>query len=135
MSLQGRFLSQTIFVLEDDPDISRLVQHQLETAGFSVRGFSTPTNLIPDGERQAPALFLLDIMVPGGGGLEGCRKLRAHPGLSSGPSIFVTARAGDNARVRGLKLGADDYNTKPFPMRELVARLKAVLRRFERPSA
>ena len=78
-------MSQTIFVLEDDPDISRLVQHQLESAGFSVRSFSTPTNLIPDAERQAPALFLLDIMVPGGDGLEVCRKLRTHPGLSSVP--------------------------------------------------
>jgi DNA-binding response OmpR family regulator len=135
MSLQGRFLSQTIFVLEDDPDISRLVQHQLESAGYSVRTFSTPTNLIPDAERQAPALFLLDIMVPGGDGLEVCRKLRAHPGLSSVPIIFVTARAGENDRVLGLELGADDYITKPFAMRELIARVKAVLRRFERPTA
>jgi two-component system phosphate regulon response regulator PhoB len=135
MSLQGRFLSQTIFVLEDDPDISRLVQHQLEGAGFSVRSFSTPANLIPDAERQTPVLFLLDIMVPGGDGLEVCRKLRAHPGLSSVPIIFVTARAGENDRVLGLELGADDYITKPFAMRELVARVKAVLRRFERPTA
>ena len=95
-------MSQTIFVLEDDPDISRLVQHQLENAGFSVRTFSTPTNLIPDAERQAPALFMLDIMVPGGDGIEVCRKLRAHPGLSSVPIIFVTARAAENDRVLGL---------------------------------
>ncbi|MDQ1694466.1 MAG: hypothetical protein QOH85_2001, partial [Acidobacteriaceae bacterium] len=127
-------MSQTIFVLEDDPDISRLVQHQLEAAGFGVRTFSTPTNLIPDAERQAPALFLLDIMVPGGDGLDVCRRLRAHPGLSTVPIIFVTARAGENDRVLGLELGADDYITKPFAMRELVARVKAVLRRFERPS-
>lgn len=128
-------MSQTIFVLEDDPDISRLVQHQLEGAGFAVRSFSTPVNLIPDAERQAPALFLLDIMVPGGDGLEVCRKLRTHPGLSSVPIIFVTARAAENDRVLGLEMGADDYITKPFAMRELVARVKAVMRRFERPSA
>src|ERR1700727_1800861 len=133
MSLQGRFLRQTIFVLEDDPDISRLVQHQLESAGYSVRTFSTPTNLIPDAERQAPALFLLDIMVPGGDGLEVCRKLRAPPGLRSVPIIFVTARAGENDRVLGLEVGADDYITKPFATRELVARVHAVLRRFEPP--
>ena len=71
-------MSQTIFVLEDDPDISRLVQHHLEAAGFAVRGFSTPANLIPDAERQPPALFLLDIMVPGGDGLDVCRRLRAQ---------------------------------------------------------
>jgi len=126
-------LSQTIFVLEDDTDIARLVQHHLEAAGFAARLFHTPTNLIPDAERQAPALFLLDIMVPGGDGLDVCRRLRNHPGLSTVPIIFLTARAGENDRVLGLEMGADDYITKPFATRELVARVRAVLRRFERP--
>jgi DNA-binding response OmpR family regulator len=126
-------LSQTIFVLEDDTDIARLVQHHLEAAGFAARLYSTPTYLIPDAERKAPALFLLDIMVPGGDGLDVCRRLRNHPGLSSVPIIFLTARAGENDRVLGLEMGADDYITKPFATRELVARVKAVLRRFERP--
>jgi two-component system phosphate regulon response regulator PhoB len=127
-------LSQTVFVLEDDTDISRLVQHHLEAAGFSTRVFHTPSNLIPDAERQPPALFLLDIMVPGGDGLDVCRRLRGHSGLSTIPIIFLTARAGENDRVLGLELGADDYITKPFATRELVARVKAVLRRFERPT-
>jgi two-component system phosphate regulon response regulator PhoB len=126
-------LSQTIFVLEDDTDIARLVQHHLEAAGFQARLFHTPANLIPDAERQAPALFLLDIMVPGGDGLDVCRRLRSHPALSTIPIIFLTARA-ENDRVLGLELGADDYITKPFATRELVARVKAVLRRFERPT-
>jgi len=117
-------LSQTVFVLEDDTDIARLVQHHLEAAGFAARLFHTPTNLIPDAERQAPALFLLDV----------CRRLRSHPALSTIPIIFLTARAGENDRVLGLELGADDYITKPFATRELVARVKAVLRRFERPT-
>jgi DNA-binding response OmpR family regulator len=128
-------LSQTVFVLEDDTDIARLVQHHLEAAGFSARLFHTPANLIPDAERQAPALFLLDIMVPGGDGLDVCRRLRSHPALSTIPIIFLTARAGENDRVLGLELGADDYITKPFATRELVARVKAVLRRFERPTS
>jgi two-component system phosphate regulon response regulator PhoB len=128
-------LSQIIYVLEDDTDIARLVQHHLEAAGFAARLFSTPTRLIPDAERQAPALFLLDIMVPGGDGLDVCRRLRSHPGLSSVPIIFLTARAGENDRVLGLEMGADDYITKPFSTRELVARVKAVLRRFERPDS
>jgi two-component system phosphate regulon response regulator PhoB len=106
-------LSQTVFVLEDDTDIARLVQHHLEAAGFAARLFHTPANLIPDAERQAPALFLLDIMVPGGDGLDVCRRLRSHPALSTIPIIF----------------------TKPFATRELVARVKAVLRRFERPTS
>lgn len=127
-------MSQTVFVLEDDSDISRLVRHHLEAAGFVPRLYSTPASIIPDAERQAPALFLLDIMVPGGDGLDVCRRLRSHPGLSAVPIIFLTARAGENDRVHGLELGADDYITKPFSTRELVARVKAVLRRFERPA-
>jgi two-component system phosphate regulon response regulator PhoB len=127
-------LSQTIFVLEDESDIARLIQHHLESAGFEARLFRTPTNLIPDAERQPPALFLLDILVPGGNGHDVCRRLRSHPGLSTIPIIFLTALAAENDLVAGLELGADDYITKPFGTRELVARVKAVLRRFERPS-
>jgi DNA-binding response OmpR family regulator len=127
-------LSQIIFVLEDDADIARLVQHHLQAAGFDARLFQTPANLIPDAERQPPALFLLDIMVPGGDGLDVCRRLRNHTGLSTVPIIFLTARASENDRVLGLEQGADDYITKPFGTRELVARVKAVLRRFERPA-
>ena len=99
------------------------MQHHLEAAGFTTRLFSTPTNLIPDAERQPPSLFLLDIMVPGGDGLDVCRRLRNHTGLSTIPIIFLTARAGENDRVLGLELGADDYITKPFATRELVARV------------
>jgi DNA-binding response OmpR family regulator len=127
-------LSQTVFVLEDDADIARLIQHHLEAAGFQTRMYPAPGTLVADAERQAPALFLLDIMVPGGDGLDLCRRLRNHSALSTIPIIFVTARASENDRVLGLELGADDYVTKPFAPRELLARVKAVLRRFERPS-
>jgi two-component system phosphate regulon response regulator PhoB len=124
-------VSQTIFVLEDDPDINRLVRHQLERAGYSVRPYFAVSSIVEDAERSRPALFLLDVMVPGGDGMELCKRLRRHVGLSSVPIIFLTARASENDRVRGLELGADDYITKPFGMRELLARVKAVLRRFE----
>ncbi len=127
-------LNQSVFVLEDEADIARLVQHHLEAAGYEVRLFHTPANVIPDAERKAPALFLLDIMVPGGDGLDLCRRLRNHAGLSTVPIVFMTARASENDRVLGLEMGADDYIVKPFSTRELVARVKAVLRRFERPS-
>jgi two-component system phosphate regulon response regulator PhoB len=127
-------VSQTVFVLEDDIDIQRLVQYQLEAAGYSVRAYSTPANIAADAERNPPALFLLDIMVPGGDGLDLCRRLRTNPKLSAVPIIFLTARASENDRVLGLELGADDYITKPFGTRELLARVKAVLRRFERPA-
>ena len=127
-------MSTAIFILEDDPDIGRLMEHHLQAAGYAPRMFPTPAFLLPEAERERPALFLLDIMVPGGDGLEVCRRLRAHGELASTPIIFVTARAGENDRVLGLELGADDYVTKPFAPRELVARVKAVLRRFERPA-
>jgi two-component system phosphate regulon response regulator PhoB len=126
-------VSQVIFALEDDADIRRLVQYQLEGAGYTVRAYPAVGTILQDAERQRPALFLLDIMVPGGDGLDLCRRLRQNPALSSVPIIFLTARAGENDRVHGLELGADDYITKPFAMRELLARVKAVLRRFERP--
>ena len=109
------------------------MQHHLQAAGFQVRLYPTPTHLISDAERHKPALFLLDIMVPGGDGLDVCRRLRTHVSLSAVPIIFLTARAAENDRVLGLELGADDYITKPFGTRELVARVKAVLRRFEPP--
>ena len=86
-------MSQTVFVLEDDVDIARLVQHHLEAASYTVRLYHTTANLIPDAERQAPSLFLLDIMVPGGDGLDVCRRLRSNPALSTVPIIFMTARA------------------------------------------
>ena len=127
-------MSQVIFVLEDDADIRRLVQFQLEGAGYTVRAYPAIATIVQDAERQRPALFLLDIMVPGGDGLDLCRRLRQNPMLASVPIIFLTARAGENDRVQGLELGADDYITKPFAMRELLARVKAVLRRFERPA-
>jgi two-component system phosphate regulon response regulator PhoB len=127
-------LSQTIFVLEDEADISRLVKYHLESAGFTVRAYFAVGSIVADAERQPPALFLLDIMVPGGDGLDLCRRLRQNPTLSVVPIIFLTARAAENDRVHGLELGADDYITKPFATRELVARVKAVLRRFERPT-
>ena len=127
-------MSQTIFVLEDEADILRLVQYHLEAAGFTVKPYPTQGTIVADAERQPPALFLLDIMVPGGDGLDLCRRLRQNPTLSIIPIIFLTARAQENDRVLGLELGADDYITKPFGTRELIARVKAVLRRFERPS-
>ncbi len=127
-------MKQTIFVLEDDTDISRLVQHNLEAVGFSARVFVTTAAVLVDAERKAPDLFLLDIMVPEGDGLDLCRRIRHNPALASTPVIFLTARASESDRVLGLELGADDYITKPFSPRELIARVKAVLRRFERPT-
>jgi two-component system phosphate regulon response regulator PhoB len=128
-------VKQTIFAVEDDADISRLVRHHLEGAGYAVRGFSTAAGVVAEAEKQLPSLFLLDIMLPGGDGLELCRRIRQSSALAMLPVIFLTARVSESDRVTGLELGADDYIPKPFSPRELVARVRAVLRRFERPLA
>jgi DNA-binding response OmpR family regulator len=123
----------TIFLLEDDADISRLVQHHLRGAGFRVEVFASAPPIVPAAEMRPPSLFLLDVMVPGGNGFDVCSAIREHARLATVPIVFLTARAGEADRVFGLDLGADDYITKPFSPRELVARVRAVLRRFERP--
>jgi DNA-binding response OmpR family regulator len=128
-------VQHAIYVVEDDSDISRLVRHQLEAAGFLIRVFPTAAGVIQQGQRERPALFLLDIMIPGGDGLDLCRQVRQTPSLAMVPVIFLTAKAAEADRVIGLELGADDYITKPFSPRELVARVKAVLRRFDQPLA
>jgi two-component system phosphate regulon response regulator PhoB len=119
--------------VEDDADIARLVRHHLEAAGFALRSFPAASGVIAEAERERPALLLLDIMVPGGDGLDLCRHVRDTPALAATPVIFLTARSAEADRVLGLELGADDYISKPFSPRELVARVKAVLRRFEPP--
>lgn len=126
---------QNIVLVEDEPDISRLVQQHLENAGFSVRAFDRGTGVVAAAEAQPPALFLLDIMVPDGDGLELCSQIRRTRALNAVPVIFLTAKGGEANRILGLELGGDDYITKPFSPREMVARVKAVLRRFERPLA
>jgi DNA-binding response OmpR family regulator len=122
-----------IILVEDDADISRLMKHHLEAAGFEVRAYPSAFGVLAEAVNQPPDVFLLDIMIPGGDGLELCRRIRQNPALGTIPVIFVTAKSSETDRVLGLELGADDYISKPFSPRELVARVKAVLRRFERP--
>ena len=124
-----------VFVVEDEADIAHLLRHHLEGAGFSVRLFSTANSVIAEAEKQKPLLFLLDIMVPGGDGFDLCRQIRSKQAIAMTPVIFLTAKTGEPDRVLGFELGADDYISKPFSPREVVARVKAVLRRFERPLA
>jgi DNA-binding response OmpR family regulator len=128
-------VKQTIFTVEDDTDISRLVRHHLEGAGYAVRTFTSASGVVAEAEKQPPSLFLLDIMIPGGDGLELCRRIRQTSSIAMVPVIFLTARISESDKVIGLELGADDYIPKPFSPRELVARIRAVLRRFERPLA
>ncbi|HVI09011.1 MAG TPA: response regulator transcription factor [Candidatus Binatia bacterium] len=120
-----RFL---IFVVEDDEDIARLISHNLQTAGFDVQSFVSGRSVVSEALREMPSLFLLDIMLPGTDGFDLCRQIRQTTSLSSTPIIFLTAKTSEADRVKGLELGGDDYITKPFSPRELVARVRSVLR-------
>jgi len=126
-------VKQHIIILEDDRDIAALVAYQLQQAGFIVQLCSSGDKVVPLAREHAPVLFILDIMVPGFNGFEVCRQIRQSRDLARIPIIFLTAKSAEADRIQGLEMGADDYISKPFSPRELVARVKAVLRRFERP--
>jgi DNA-binding response OmpR family regulator len=117
-----------IFVVEDDEDIARLISHNLQAAGFEVQSFVSGGSVLSEALRGMPALFLLDVMLPGTDGFELCRHIRQTPALSATPIIFLTAKTEETDRVRGFEVGGDDYITKPFSPRELVARIRSVLR-------
>lgn len=117
-----------IFVVEDEEDIARLISHNLQAAGFEVQSFVSGASVLTEALREMPALFLLDVMLPGTDGFELCRHIRQTPALSATPIIFLTAKTAEADRVKGLELGGDDYITKPFSPRELVARIRSVLR-------
>ncbi|HHW98295.1 MAG TPA: response regulator transcription factor [Firmicutes bacterium] len=118
-----------ILIVEDDESISELIAYNLQQAGFSVlTAFDGETGLAL-ALKEEPDLVLLDIMLPGIDGWEVCSQLRQS---SQVPILFLTAKDAEFDRVRGLELGADDYVTKPFSPRELVARVKAILRRASR---
>jgi len=121
-------LRPVIFVVEDDEDIARLISHNLQAAGFEVQSFVNGASILTEAMREMPALFLLDVMLPGTDGFELCRHIRQTPALSATPIIFLTAKTSEADRVKGLELGGDDYITKPFSPRELVARIRSVLR-------
>jgi DNA-binding response OmpR family regulator len=117
-----------IFVVEDDADIARLIAHNLQAAGFNVQRFDSASSVITEAIREVPALFLLDVMLPGTDGFELCRHIRQNPALAGIPVIFLTAKTSESDRVKGLELGGDDYITKPFSPRELLARIRTILR-------
>jgi two-component system phosphate regulon response regulator PhoB len=118
-----------VLIVEDDADINAALQESLRLAGFDVAGALTGAAGLAEVERRRPDLILLDQMLPDLDGLEVCRLLRAAPRTARVPIIFLTARAGEEARVKGLASGADDYVVKPFSVRELVLRIQALLRR------
>ncbi len=120
---------EKVLLIEDDPDIRELVQYNLEREGYSVLLARDGEIGLREATNRSPDAILLDIMMPGMDGLEVCRRLRADRRTVATPIIMLTARSEETDVVLGLELGADDYIPKPFSPRELLARVRAVLRR------
>ncbi|RPI11017.1 MAG: response regulator [Zetaproteobacteria bacterium] len=125
----------TILIVEDEADIANLVKYHLEKEGLAARTVGDGKQALDLIVRDHPSLIILDLMLPGTDGLEVCRRLRAQSATQGIPIIMLTARAEEVDRILGLEMGADDYMPKPFSPRELVARVKAVLRRTAAPTA
>jgi two-component system phosphate regulon response regulator PhoB len=119
---------ELIYVVEDDPDVSRLIEHNLRGAGYEVSTFFSGAPVVPMAAMSQPALFLLDIMLPGINGFDLCRQIRQHERLGKTPVIFLSARTQEPDRLQAFDVGGDGYITKPFSPRELIARVRNVLR-------
>jgi len=122
-------MSQLIVALDDEADLLELLRVNLRKAGFRFEGFETAEDFYRFLRREKPDLVLLDLMLPDIDGLDVCRHVRRQEGPADVPVIMLTARGDESDKVLGLELGADDYLTKPFSVKELVARIHAVLRR------
>ena len=120
-----------IYLLEDDDSIRKLVLYGLDSQGFQAKGFALPSEFWRAMDAEMPELVLLDIMLPEEDGLSILRKLRARPATKRLPIIMLTAKNSEYDRVIGLDHGADDFVSKPFSLLELIARIRAVLRRAE----
>lgn len=120
-----------VLVVDDEQHIVELIQFNLESNGFDVLTSDNGEEAIAIAQEELPDVILLDLMLPGIDGFEACKKIRLDHKTSKIPIIMLTAKGEETDKVLGLELGADDYLTKPFSVRELTARIKAVLRRFE----
>ncbi len=122
-----------ILVVDDEPEAVELVEFNLKQAGFEVLAASDGAEALNKARSALPSLIVLDLMLPEVDGLEVCKMLRRDPATADIPIVMVTAKAAEIDRVLGLELGADDYLTKPFSPRELVLRVKKLLRRGQAP--
>src|SRR5512136_2811409 len=126
-------MNELIVIIEDESDIIELISLHLKKAGFRVEGFETGDSFLKFLHKRIPDLVILDLMLPDADGLEICKFLKKKDEFSAIPIIMVTAKGEETDKILGLELGADDYVTKPFSTKELVARVKSVLRRKRGP--
>jgi DNA-binding response OmpR family regulator len=127
--------AQRALVVEDDPDIGQLLVHYLQKAGFEPTLLTTGREVVARARRDGFDVILLDLMLPGMDGLQVCRALRADAVTAQVPIIMLTAKGEEPDRIVGLELGADDYITKPFSPNEVIARVRALLRRAHRSAS
>ncbi len=128
---------QTILIVEDDADIAESLQYNLKREGFRpviAESGEKGLRLAMD-DKQTPSLIMLDLMLPGMSGMELCRRLRRESLTENTPIIMLTAKAAEGDKIAGLEIGADDYIVKPFSIKEMIARVRAVLRRAEKEAA
>jgi two-component system alkaline phosphatase synthesis response regulator PhoP len=127
-------VARTILVIDDEPELVKLLDYNLTKAGYLVLSAKDGENGLAAARKHAPDAVILDVMMPGLDGWEVCKRLRQDASTSAIPLLMLTAKSEEGDRVLGLELGADDYVTKPFGVRELLARVKALLRRSETAS-
>jgi len=124
-------VSKKILIVEDESDLVKLLKYNLEKEGFKVTYATDGSIALAEARRDPPDVIILDLMLPGLDGLEVCRQLRRSEKFARTPILILSARGEEADRVVGLELGADDYVTKPFSTREMIARVRALLRRNE----
>lgn len=128
-SQQPSMTGEEILIIEDDPDVAALLKSELAKHHYRIRVASDGLTGLTEAQRRQPALIILDLMLPVLNGWEVCRSLKHHPKTQTVPLLILTALTTEEERVKGLELGADDYLTKPFSLKELMARMRALLRR------
>ncbi len=126
-------MRRTVLVVDDEKDITELASYNLTREGFEVLVAVNGMEALTIAKRKQPDIIILDWMMPGMDGLETCRRLRQDPDTENIPIVMLTAKTDTMDKILGLEMGADDYLTKPFHIRELSARLRAVLRRLDVP--
>ena len=122
-------LTKTIFIVEDEPDIRETLAYNLSQEGFKAEEFSDAESCLERINEKTPDLLILDLMLPGMSGLDLCKEIRANKSLSNLAIIMLTAKGEEIDRIIGFELGADDYVTKPFSVRELILRVKVILKK------
>ncbi len=126
------YADKKILVVDDEPDVTDLIEYKLGNEGFNVRSLNNPTEVMREVRSYMPDLVLLDIMMPNLNGIQICKMMRSNTSaIESIPIIFLTAKSEIDDRVNGLESGADDYLSKPFNTKELVLRIKAILKRIQ----